>query len=399
MDNSGYPGHLSDKQQLALEEFKSRLVDVKLDEPTDSFLLRWLRARDFDVAKAENMLREDLKWRAEKNIASLTKTYQSSEVAHRYFPGGLFQYDRGGRRLWILPVGDGDFKGMLQCVPEEQLVDEIVYTLERIQEDKRKQVEKLGPIEDSMTILFDFDRFSLRQVYSLQAINYIRSLMSIYEGHYPETLHRAVIINAPGFFPIFWRLIRPFLTQRTANKVLIYGRDGWQSVLLDYVDPRQLPAYWGGELHGANGDPKCSDTIRPAGDVPCELYAQHSPGLWGDAGAHQCTLAKGAVLEVPVVVDKEGAVLDWRFQCRSQDLCFGLTLQNDDHSNIEVLPPRRVKCSLMPESGQLECLELGTYIFKFDNSYSWFAKKEFCYVIRLKDQEEALTDGFVKILR
>ncbi|KAG0421186.1 hypothetical protein HPB47_002909, partial [Ixodes persulcatus] len=259
MDSSGYPGHLNEKQQLALDELKDRLVDVRSEEHTDSFLLRWLRARDFDVAKAENLLREDIKWRAEKDIRSFTKTYKSSEVVRRYFPGGLFRHDRGGRPVWILPFGNGDFRGMLQCVPPQQFADEVVYTLERIQEEKRKQVEKMGTIEDSMTIVFDFDNFSLRQVYSLQVINLVRSMMTIYESHYPETLHRALIINAPGFFPIFWKLIRPFLTQRTVNKVLIHARDDWQPVILEYIDPSQLPLHWGGQIRGADGDPKCSD--------------------------------------------------------------------------------------------------------------------------------------------
>lgn len=368
-------------------QLKRRLVDVSSDQHTDSFLLRWLRAREFDVNKAENMLREDMKWRADKNIGSFTKTYKSSEVVRRYFPGGLFHHDRGGRPVWILPFGDGDFKGMLQCVPQEQLVDEVVYTLERIEEEKQKQVEKLGQIEDSVTMVFDYDHLSLRQVYSLQVISYLRALIGLYENHYPETLNRALIINAPSFFPLFWRLISPFLTQRTVNKVLIYAREGWQSALFEYVDPNQLPAYWGGTLRGADGDPKCSDTIRPGGEVLSELYAVHGPGLWSEPGAKRCSLARGAVLTVPVVVERAGAVLDWRFQSKSHDLCFGLTLQNGGQSSSELLPARRVKCNQVPESGQLECQEPGTYIFKFDNSHSWFTKKEFCYVVGVKDQE------------
>lgn len=399
MDSSGYPGHLSDKQQLALDELKGRLVDARSDQHTDSFLLRWLRARDFDVSKAENLLREDIKWRAEKNIDSFTKTYKSSEVVRRYFPGGLFHHDRGGRPLWILPFGNGDFKGILQCVPSQHIADEVVYTLERINEEKLKQVQKLGPIEDSMTIVFDFENLSLRQVYSLQVINCVRGMMTVYESHYPETLHRAFIINAPAIFPIFWRLIRPFLTQRTVNKVLIFGREGWKSTLLEYVDPSQLPVWWGGDLLGADGDAKCSDTVRPGGEVPCELYAHNVPGLWGEPGVQQCSLARGTALEVPMVVERVGSVLDWRFQCKSQDLCFGLTLLNGDESISEVLPPRKVPCNLLPETGQLECQEPGTYIFKFDNSESWFSKKDFCYVINVKNEEEALNGVSLEILR
>lgn len=37
--------------------------------------------------------------------------------------------------------------------------------------------------------------------------------------------------------------------------------DGWQSVLIELVDPSQLPAYWGGELVGPDGNTKCSHKV------------------------------------------------------------------------------------------------------------------------------------------
>ncbi|KAG0416015.1 hypothetical protein HPB47_006830, partial [Ixodes persulcatus] len=56
---SGYLEDLSDSQRAALDRFRTAIADVH-GERTDRFLLRWLRAREFDVSKAEDMFRREL---------------------------------------------------------------------------------------------------------------------------------------------------------------------------------------------------------------------------------------------------------------------------------------------------------------------------------------------------
>nr|XP_044988653.1 SEC14-like protein 4 isoform X2 [Jaculus jaculus] len=57
---SGRVGDLSPQQQETLTRFRDSLQDVlpTLPKADDCFLLRWLRARNFDLKKSENMLRK-----------------------------------------------------------------------------------------------------------------------------------------------------------------------------------------------------------------------------------------------------------------------------------------------------------------------------------------------------
>ena len=56
---SGYVGDLSPKQEAALQQFKAAVQDIpNIPEDTDYFYLRWLRAKKFNLRKAENMLRK-----------------------------------------------------------------------------------------------------------------------------------------------------------------------------------------------------------------------------------------------------------------------------------------------------------------------------------------------------
>ncbi|XP_036624869.1 SEC14-like protein 2 isoform X2 [Trichosurus vulpecula] len=57
---SGQVGNLSPQQEQALAQFRKNTQDVLADLPNtdDYFLLRWLRARSFDLQKSEAMLRK-----------------------------------------------------------------------------------------------------------------------------------------------------------------------------------------------------------------------------------------------------------------------------------------------------------------------------------------------------
>ncbi|CAN8015510.1 unnamed protein product, partial [Ixodes persulcatus] len=174
---------------------KSRLFDIWKDEFTDPFLLRWLRAREFDVVKAEKLLRENSVWRNKNGIDSLVETYQCPDVLKRYFPGGMCNHDKEGRPLWIMPTGNGDFKGMLQCVSVDAMVKHVTYQVELIAAEMKKQTEKLGKLVDTFTVVVDYENFSLKQIYCLQVIEVTRRLLVLYENHYPEMLERCIIIN------------------------------------------------------------------------------------------------------------------------------------------------------------------------------------------------------------
>uniref|UniRef100_A0A3Q2DXS2 CRAL/TRIO N-terminal domain-containing protein n=1 Tax=Cyprinodon variegatus TaxID=28743 RepID=A0A3Q2DXS2_CYPVA len=62
---SGRIGDLSPKQAESLTEFRERIQDVLHSLPAqhDHYLLRWLRARNFNVQKAENMIRKHVEFR------------------------------------------------------------------------------------------------------------------------------------------------------------------------------------------------------------------------------------------------------------------------------------------------------------------------------------------------
>ncbi|XP_042146096.1 SEC14-like protein 2 [Ixodes scapularis] len=390
---SGFLEDLSYKQNQALDDFKRRIQDIWKEEFTDSFLLRWLRAREFDVNKAENMLRKNQAWRIDNGIDLLLQTYQWPPVLKRYMPGGLCSHDRDCRPLWIMRTGNADYKGMLQCVSKEDMLKACFYQLELILADLKSQSFKHNKNVKTFTVLCDCENFSLKQIYSVNVIEFLREIIVKFEENYPETLERCLVINAPSFFPLFWKIIRPFVSEKTATKMEIFSQVGWQPVLFKYVEPSELPAYWGGKLFGPNNDPECSHEIGRGGQVPEELYLRNGPRVSDDRDSTTCSLERGQSLEVPVEVTRAGSTLRWKFQTSpGHDVDFSITrsVRGDAKQGEQVRQVARIKCDLVPETGQLENLAIGSYIFKFDNSYSWFAKKQLSYILQVGDPENSL---------
>ena len=63
--------------------------------PGDATLLRFLRAREFHVERAREMLSASLVWRKKYQVDRILQEYESPSVVRDFFPGGWHHSDRG----------------------------------------------------------------------------------------------------------------------------------------------------------------------------------------------------------------------------------------------------------------------------------------------------------------
>lgn len=65
---------------------------------------------------------------------------------------------------------------------------------------------------------------------------------------FPEILNKMIILNAPGYFTMTWKIIRGWIDERTANKVDVigHGKEKILRKLSNYIDPDQIPGDYGG---------------------------------------------------------------------------------------------------------------------------------------------------------
>jgi hypothetical protein len=68
-------------------------------------------------------------------------------------------------------------------------------------------------------------------------------ILLAWQAHYPDTLHRAYILNAPKVFEIIWRVVKPVLADRVVERIVIAtdGREAELRELLGMAESEPLP--------------------------------------------------------------------------------------------------------------------------------------------------------------
>jgi len=63
--------------------------------PKDEHILRFLRARDFNIDKAREMLCQSLSWRKQYQVDYILQSWRPPALLDEYYTGGWHYQDRG----------------------------------------------------------------------------------------------------------------------------------------------------------------------------------------------------------------------------------------------------------------------------------------------------------------
>ncbi|NXN86157.1 S14L2 protein, partial [Bombycilla garrulus] len=250
-------------------QFREKLQDVlpSLPSQDDYFLLKWLRARSFDLPKAEAML-----CKSPGVCVRCPEAPVLPQVIRKYMSGGMCGYDREGSPVWYEIIGPLDAKGLLFSVSKQDLIKNKFRDCELLRHECEKQSEKLGKKIEMVMMVYDCEGLGLKHLWK-PAVDTYGEILSMFEENYPESLKRLFIVKAPKLFPVAYNLVKHFLSEDTRKKVVVLGSN-WKEDLQKYIDPAQIPVEYGGTLTDPDGDPKCSSKINYGGDVPQHYYVR-----------------------------------------------------------------------------------------------------------------------------
>ncbi|XP_072456062.1 SEC14-like protein 4 isoform X2 [Notamacropus eugenii] len=394
---SGRVGDLSPQQEEALAQFRKNVQDVlsNLPNPDDYFLLRWLRARSFDLQKSEAMLRKHMVFRKEQDLDNIIN-WKPSEVLQLYDTGGLSGYDREGCPVCFDITGCLDPKGLLLSSSKSEIVKKRIQTLVLLQQECELQSEKLGKKIETFIMIFDLEYLGLKHFWK-PATEVYQEFFSILENNFPETVKNLIVVKAPKLFPVAYNLVKAFISEETQRKIVILGAN-WKKDLQKFINPDQLPAEYGGTLTDPDGNPKYLTKIKYGGVVPKKYYLQNQMKMQYE---HTVCISRGSSHQVETEILFPGCILRWQFMLDGQDIGVGIYLKTKMGERqrakemIEVLPTQKYNSHLVPEDGTLTCTEPD--VLRFDNTYSLVHSKKVSYTVEVLLPDKAFEEKIQKL--
>ncbi|XP_023369589.1 SEC14-like protein 5 [Otolemur garnettii] len=316
-------GHLTPMQESCLIQLRHWLQETHKGKiPKDEHILRFLRARDFHLDKARDMLCQSLSWRKQQQVDLLLQTWQPPALLEEFYTGGWHYQDIDGRPLYILRLGQMDTKGLMKAVGEEALLRHVLSVNEEGQKRCEGNTKLFGRPISSWTCLLDLEGLNMRHLWR-PGVKALLRMIEVVQDNYPETLGRLLIVRAPRVFPVLWTLISPFINENTRQKFLIYSGSNYQGPggLVDYLDKEVIPDFLGGES-------LCN--VPEGGLVPKSLYLTEEEQEQADqlrqwSETYQAaSIPRGAPHEVAVEILEGESVITWDFDILRGDVVFSL---------------------------------------------------------------------------
>ncbi|CAL8109877.1 unnamed protein product [Orchesella dallaii] len=241
---------LSTNQAEILTKFRQRVLPMlpKKYMEENIYLIRWLRARNFNMDRAEEMLRQHLKWRSDNQLDQIDdEEWQDFETDYPLNKKGL---DKNGRPLVQILFGEWD----LRKAAVTGRTDRLIRWIYKYFEDATKLVRKYqadGKNVTQFTLIMDADGFSTISHACPLCMRVYFAISNIYEEHYPGSVDKIHIVNTPEPFRVIVRLLWPLLSQNTRQAINMMGtnRREWQSQLTKNVKTDQLLPSFGGTLY------------------------------------------------------------------------------------------------------------------------------------------------------
>ncbi|KAG0357310.1 hypothetical protein BG005_003668 [Podila minutissima] len=288
------------KQIEGLKNFRA-LLGPDNEKFDDGELMRFLVARSYDLPGAKAQLLASLEWRKANNVDDLpipgpnnsngvmygVRGWHSVpdaniEADHPNVPehamrlqnymGGscLHKWDKAGRPIYIERMGQHNVKGLAKHVTTPELVDYHIRCTEFVHNTIMPECEERFGSEDKVidkeTVIFDCTGMGFHQLH-MDGLNMLRSLTDMDQKAYPERLGKLFIVNSPYVFVKVYSMIKKWLDPGVIEKIHILGKD-YKNILLDHIDPENLPDFLGGE---------CTCSHMPGGCVPSVIMKNIKP--------------------------------------------------------------------------------------------------------------------------
>ena len=248
---SGFPFDINENQFKHFVQWKQELIKEKIlhdfDRYDDYYLLKFLRARKFDLKKTMIMFKNFLEWRTKENVDNIDTIFNFTErmEVKKYYPHGYHKVDKLCRPIYIELLSQINLKELFKVTDDRRLILYYIQEYERVMHFRFPACSKLKGerVDQSFTIL-DVKGIGVTDLVG-KTKKFLSLATAIGQDYYPENMGVMFLVNANAFFSALWNIVKGFIDEKTRKKILVEGKN-YSKKLLEFVEPQNLPDFFGG---------------------------------------------------------------------------------------------------------------------------------------------------------
>ena len=262
---TGFLDDLSPEQDKKVSELQIKLASELAKYPeinTKWSLLRFCRARQFDMKKVETMLLNFIKWRDSKDMKRIaSRDYKDYAHIIEHHEEGRYGVDKLGRPVIIDRVGLSNTKEIMNHNDLETIEDYFIQMFERNIFIEFPLASALaGKRVEQSFLVIDLKNVNIGRLFDSKFKNFLKFIAVMSQDYYPEALGKMFIVNAPFLFKGVWAFVKIWLDKKTKNKIEMHG-DVPIKRIQEFIGLANLPIF----LHGS-----------------CKLSLRDNFGPWKD---------------------------------------------------------------------------------------------------------------------
>lgn len=266
MNGSDVLSDLTTQQKELVETIKKDLglkLECFPDFNTTFHIVRFLKARKWDIEKTKKMLDDYFNWRTENDYYEICKFNFSPyhQTLRDNFLSGQYFTDKEGRPVLIEQLGIANPKELFKTFNENHMKYYYIQFFERLLHIQMPICSKMmGKRVDKVVQIFDMREVNVKKLFDNSFIKFIKFVSKIGQDFYPEILHSTYVVNTPILFWGFYNALKYLLDPVTRDRIRLFSGPATKE-LLEIIDADKLPISLGGT---------------------CEADVRDCPGPWKD---------------------------------------------------------------------------------------------------------------------
>jgi hypothetical protein len=241
-----------------ITELRTFLTDDINHELTNHDCLRFLRARNGDIHRAEEMIIRWYEWRHNlmdplpphnlrfsPNVLLASPITLDQHPFKHLLPVTHQGFSKHGHPIYWEKTGyvQSTFAEVKKHFSNVELLQYHIMSNELCEARFQYAAKKFNRPVNKMIVVFDMSHVQI--TLDMDSIWYIKQILQVDQNYYPERLYKLFIINSPWYFPALYGMFKPFIDQRTRDKINIFSTD-FLAPMQEVIDLSEIPMDFGG---------------------------------------------------------------------------------------------------------------------------------------------------------